>query len=159
MHDEAKYCPSKYLQLLSLMYFCSVVKYALKIFRIPIPSEMSAYVVRNPGFTDAPLSVANEGPETDFKSYPPKPWFKKKRLILGSVIIGIVLAVGIVLLVHFLAKDSSSKSMLPQFNGMLFYLTIKSSLTVHFSTFSILGNFTHSTLLTFRECGMYSIEV
>jgi len=100
------------------MYFCSVVKYALKIFRIPIPSEMSAYVVRNPGFTDAPLSVANEGPETDFKSYPPKPWFKKKRLILGSVIIGIVLAVGIVLLVHFLAKDSSSKSMLPQFNEM-----------------------------------------
>ena len=91
---------------------------------------MAASVVQDPSDGGIELSVATEGPETDFKPYPPKPWFKKKRLILGSVIIGIFLTVGIVLLVHFTTKDSTTSKgsilILPQFEGRLLHLSIKS---------------------------------
>ena len=110
---------------------------------------MSAFVIKNPGVTDAPFSVASEGPETDFKPYPEKHWYKKKRLIVGSAIIGFVLVVAVALLAYFLTKDSSSKWMLPQFKGMLVYLTIKALLTVHLGTFSILGNVAHSDSLEY----------
>ena len=86
----------------------------------------SAFHSSNPESVDMKFPEAfRESDKAFYQSSVTKPWYKKKKVIILIGLLTLAVIVGIVFIVYFLTKESStksSKSMPLRTKGMAFYL-------------------------------------